>query len=80
MKNVTSPYLYIEKNSNAMGSYDDGIFIRFGEKKPQHITFSMYSENADIETCDLRLTTIENSTTNATTPVASGTKVSLPAQ
>lgn len=72
-KNVTFPYLYIEKSANSQGSYDDGIFIRFGEKKPQHITLEMYSDDADIETCDLRLTTVENATKpNATTP-SSGT-------
>jgi hypothetical protein len=65
---VTSPYLAIEKSANSQGSYDDGIFIRFGEKKPQHITLEMYSDDADIETCDLRLTTVENATRpNATT-------------
>jgi hypothetical protein len=34
LKDETFPYLYIEKKSSAQGSYDDGIFIRFGEKKP----------------------------------------------
>ena len=87
MKNVTSPYLLIEKSAKAQGSYDDGIFIRFGEKKPQHITLEMYTDDADIETCDLRLTTVENATksnaTNATTAAnaTNATKaVTLPAR
>ena len=87
MKNVTYPYLLIEKSANAQGSYDDGIFIRFGEKKPEHITLEMYTDDADIETCDLRLTTVENATksnaTNATTTAntTNATKaVTLPAR
>ncbi len=56
-----------------MGSYDDGIYIYFGDKKPQHITYSMWTDDPDIETCDFRLTsidrnaTISNATTNSTT-------------
>jgi hypothetical protein len=61
--------MLIEKSANSQGSYDDGIFIRFGEKRPEHITFEMYTEDADIETCDFRLTTVENATKpNTTTP------------
>ena len=37
----TDPYLYIYKNDNASGSYDDGIYIYFGDKQPQHISFQM---------------------------------------
>jgi hypothetical protein len=53
---VVEPYLYIVKNSSAMGSYDDGIYIKFADNSPQHITFEFYTEDADIETCDFRLT------------------------
>jgi hypothetical protein len=87
-RNVTAPYLLIEKSANAQGSYDDGIFIRFGEKRPQHITLELYTDDADIETCDLRLTTVENATKpNTTTPTTGNTTnatrpapVSLPAR
>jgi hypothetical protein len=80
--------LLIEKTANAQGSYDDGIFIRFGEKRPQHITLELYTDDADIETCDLRLTTVENATKpNTTTPTTANTTnatrpapVSLPAR
>jgi hypothetical protein len=64
-KNVTYSYLLMNKSANASGAYNDGIYIKFGDKSPQHITLSMYSENPDIETCDLRLTTV-NTTTNTT--------------
>ncbi len=62
---AVEPYLYIEKNAKAQGSYDDGIFIQFGNKTPQHITFQMYTEDGEIETCDFRLTSADN-TTNVT--------------
>lgn len=60
--------MLIEKAANASGSYDDGIFIKFADKSPQHITFEMYTDDPDIETCDFRLTTVSNATnsTNAT--------------
>jgi hypothetical protein len=50
-----------------------------------HITFEMYTEDSDIETCDFRLTSIENATksnsTNATTTTTnSSAKVTLPAR
>jgi hypothetical protein len=80
-RNVISPYLLIEKSDNAQGSYDDGIFIRFGEKRPQHVTFEMYTEDADIETCDFRLTTIENATNTPATNTSNSTvKPVLPAR
>ncbi len=41
-----------------MGSYDDGIYYYFGDKSPQHITFEMWTDDADIETCDMRLTSV----------------------
>lgn len=63
---MVEPYLYIVKNSSAMGSYDDGIFIKFGDKSPQHITFEMFTEDPDIETCDFRLTSFDNTTANVT--------------
>lgn len=63
---MEEPYLYIVKNSSAMGSYDDGIFIKFGDKSPQHITFEMFTEDPDIETCDFRLTSFDNTTANVT--------------
>ena len=62
---AVEPYLYIEKNAKAIGSYDDGIFIQFGNKTPNHITFQMYTEDGEIETCDFRLTSADN-TTNVT--------------
>ncbi len=55
---LNSPYLFIEKNASSMGSYDDGIYIYFGDKTPQHITVMMWTDDRDIETCDLRLTSI----------------------
>ena len=61
---AVEPYLYIEKNAKAIGSYDDGIFIQFGNKTPKHITFQMYTEDGEIETCDFRLTS--DNTTNVT--------------
>jgi len=77
-KNVTTPYLFIEKAANASGSYDDGIFIRFANSTPQHITFEMYTEDPDIETCDFRLTTVDNSTnsTNSTNSSSSSNTTS----
>ncbi len=79
--------MLIEKSPDSQGSYDDGIFIRFGEKRPQHITLEMYTEDGEIETCDLRLTTVENATKlNTTTPTtgsptnATKPPVSLPAR
>lgn len=59
---AVEPYLYIEKNAKAIGSYDDGIFIQFGNKTPGHITFQMYTEDGEIETCDFRLTSSDNKT------------------
>ena len=56
------PYLYIDKNPKAQGSYDDGIFTYFGNKTPNHITFQMYTEDGEIETCDFRLTSVDNTT------------------
>jgi hypothetical protein len=62
-----SPYLFITKNETASGSYDDGLFIYFGDKQPKHITFEMYTEDPNIETCDLRLTSVDSTTVaNAT--------------
>ena len=60
-KSKNSSYLYIQKNESAMGSYDDGIYYYFGgDKTPQHITFEMWTDDPDIETCDLRLTSIDS--------------------
>lgn len=53
-----------------MGSYDDGIYIYFDDKKPQHITFSMWTDDPEIETCDFRLTSIDK---NASFPNSSST-------
>ena len=51
-----------------MGSYDDGIYYYFGgDKTPQHITLEMWTDDPDIETCDLRLTSINS---NLSTPYA----------
>lgn len=58
-KSRNSTYLNITKNSSAMGSYDDGIYYYFGgDRQPQHITFEMKTDDPDIETCDLRVTSI----------------------
>lgn len=46
-----------------MGAYDDGIFYYFGDSKPQHITVQMQTSNPDIESCDLRLTSINQNVT-----------------
>lgn len=67
-KSKNTSYLYIQKNASSMGSYDDGIYYYFGaDKTPQHITFEMWTDDPDIETCDLRLTSINS---NLSTPYA----------
>ena len=63
---VNQSYLYITKNDSSLGSYDDGVYIYFGDKSPKQITFMMWTDDASIETCDLRLTTIDP---NASLPV-----------
>jgi hypothetical protein len=91
MKNESYNYLYIEKNSSSMGSYDDGVFIKFDPKTPGHISYEMYTDDPDIETCDFRLTTIYNTTnittnattnssTNATAKTNTTAKVTFPAR
>lgn len=62
---INQSYLKIDKYNNSIGSYDDGAYINFGAKTPKHITFEMYTENQEIESCDLRLTTINTTTTTA---------------
>ena len=55
------PYLNITKGAEADGSYDDAMFIYFGDSTPKHITVMMWTDDPNIETCDLRLTTIDKS-------------------
>jgi hypothetical protein len=57
-----APYMYMTKSAEASGSYDDGLYIYFGDSKPGHITLEMWTDNPDIETCDLRLTSIDPNT------------------
>lgn len=33
-KNVTYSYLLMNKSANASGAYNDGIYIKFGDKSP----------------------------------------------
>lgn len=44
-----------------MGAYDDGIYRYIGhDKKPDHITFMMRTEDPEVESCDFRLTSIND--------------------
>ncbi len=64
-----SPYLEIAKSENAMGAYDDGIYYYFGTQTPGHISLEMSTDSADVESCDLRLTTVlynQSATSNFT--------------
>jgi hypothetical protein len=51
-------YLNIEKFETSNGAYDDGIYYYFGNSTPGHITLNMSTNNANVESCDIRLTTI----------------------
>ena len=76
-KTTNIPYLNITKYSNASGSYDDGIYITFNSSMPKHISFQMWTEDPNIETCDIRLTSIVMPDTNtnlSTTPAPPPTK------
>lgn len=63
-----------------MGSYDDGIFYYFGDQKPEHLTFEMWTDDRDIETCDLRLTSIDKngSFPNATNTSSNTSSITTP--
>lgn len=53
--------LDLRKDPNAPGNYNDGLFYFLEtEKKPQHIHAVMKTTEQDIESCDIRLTTIKN--------------------
>lgn len=70
-KKITNiPYLNITKYANTSGSYDDGIYITFPASKPKHISFQVWTENPNVETCDVRLTSIvtPDTVTAPTTP------------
>ena len=47
------------KSQDANGAYDDGISFNFGDNSPSHITVKMSTNASDVESCDLRLTTME---------------------
>lgn len=51
--------LKLTKHATARGAYDDGIYYFFGDKKPNHITLKMRTDNPSVESCDLRLTTVK---------------------
>jgi len=50
----------LKKLGSALGYYDDGMYYYFGDNTPKHISVQMQTANASIESCDLRLTTIDN--------------------
>lgn len=52
-------YLKLEKVSTANGAYDDGLYLNFGKSTPGHISVRMSTNASDVESCDLRLTTME---------------------
>lgn len=52
--------LDLKKKDEAPGNYNDGLFWYFGEEKePMHIHAVMMTTMGDIESCDIRLTSIE---------------------
>jgi hypothetical protein len=53
----TISYLMMTKTEDAIGTYDDGLYINFGSAKPQHITVKLATTTGEIESCDIRLTT-----------------------
>lgn len=50
-------YLQMTKLEDAIGTYDDGLYINFGSARPQHITVKLATSTGEIESCDIRLTT-----------------------
>jgi hypothetical protein len=57
---VEKQMLDLKKLEEAPGNYNDGIFWYFGKEiEPQHIQAVMKTTQADIESCDIRLTTID---------------------
>ena len=63
------------KSDDAIGTYDDGLFINFGSAKPSHITIKMATTTGEIESCDIRLTT--QTETDTVYALASTTSTSL---
>ena len=64
-RNASGPsYLRLEKLETASGAYDDGLYYFFNKDvKPEHVQFVMKTESPEVESCDLRFTSI-----NTTTP------------
>lgn len=54
--NDTEPYLKLHKVEEAIGLYDDGLYLTFNDSQPQHITLQLNTDSPDIESCDVRLT------------------------
>ena len=60
LRNTSNPsdaYLELHKLEDAQGMYDDGIFYYFNDSSPQHVSFQLYTDSGDVESCDVRLTT-----------------------
>jgi hypothetical protein len=53
--------LELHKKDDANGAYDDGIYQIFDTSKPKHISFRMSTDSPDVESCDLRLATMNRS-------------------
>ena len=51
------------KLNQSNGAFDDGIYYYFGPNTPEHIRLEMKTDSPNVESCDVRLTTI-NDTTN----------------
>ena len=62
MSNDSYYYIEMYKLLEANGMYDDGIYYFFGDAKPQHVRVKLQTDNPDIETCDVRLTSLNVST------------------
>mmetsp|Transcript_44687 Transcript_44687/g.43294 ORF Transcript_44687/g.43294 Transcript_44687/m.43294 type:complete len:82 (+) Transcript_44687:211-456(+) len=56
----------MEKLPSAYGGYDDGIYYYFGEKTPGQIKIEMSTDSPNVESCDVRLTTVGTNQTNST--------------
>lgn len=58
----SSSYLAMAKLNQSNGAYDDGIYYYFGPNTPEHIRLEMKTDSPDVESCDIRLTTINDTT------------------
>ena len=55
------------KSETSNGAYDDGIYYYFGDSTPGHISLEMSTNSANVESCDVRLTSVltnQSSTSN----------------